>query len=155
MVLFNTKAKVRSTMILKTATSMNNSNRRIKMMKIPTILSLKRSSSAVKRKIRKQTHLRIRISSTSWQISKSRKAWISLNMINLDSTKTTRMSNNSLQILAISKALRPSMPVLNNWPMHRKCRLYKLSKVGVLISIKRLSKWTPMKRKFLSVSRMK
>jgi hypothetical protein len=45
-----------------------------------------------------------------------------------------------LQILVISKALLQSMLVLNNWPMLKKCRLLKLSKVVVLISIKRLSK---------------
>jgi len=142
MVLFNTKAMVRvlTLKILRNAISMTNSNRRMKIMKIPTTLSLKQSSSAVKRIKMKSTHLGIRMSSTSWRISKRRKAWTLLCMINLDSTKTTRMSNNSLQILVISKALLQSMLVLNNWPMLKKCRLLKLSKVVVLISIKRLSK---------------
>ena len=144
MALSNTKVmmKVQTTKILRNAISMNNLSRKMKRMKIPTTLSLKQSSLAAKRMIRKMrlTHLRIRMSSTSWQISKSRKASSLLNMINLDSTKTTRMCNNSLQTLVISKALRPSMPILNSWPTLKKCRLNKLSKEVVLISIKRLSK---------------
>ena len=147
--LFNTKVtkKVQNTKILRTVISTPNSNKRTKRrnkMRTRTILNWKRSSLAPKRKTRKLklTHSKIRMSSTSLQTLKSRKAifMVSKNMINLDSLKTIRMSNSSLQIREISKASLQWMPIPNNWLTHNKCKLKMPSKGVVLISIKRSKK---------------